>query len=75
MTRENPAKGRAPILLLHGDERFLIDEKARATLEAWKSELVSDFGFDRLEGQGLNPARLQDSVLQAPFLDHIEWSR
>jgi len=69
VTRENPAKGRAPILLLHGEERFLIDEKARTTLEAWRSELVSDFGFDRLEGQGLNPARLQDSVLQAPFLD------
>jgi DNA polymerase-3 subunit delta len=64
----NP-KNRAPILLLHGEERFLIEEKARTTLEAWRSELVSDFGFDRLEGQGLNAARLQDSVLQAPFLD------
>ncbi len=62
-------KQRAAILLLHGEERFLVDEKARTTLEAWRSELVSDFGFDRLEGQGLNAARLQDSVLQAPFLD------
>jgi len=60
---------RATILLLHGEERFLVEEKARTTLAAWQSELVSDFGFDRLEGQGLNPARLQDSVLQAPFLD------
>ena len=60
---------RATILLLHGEERFLVEEKARTTLEAWRSELVSDFGFDRLEGQGLNPARLQDSVLQVPFLD------
>jgi DNA polymerase III subunit delta len=60
---------RATILLLHGEERFLVEEKASATLEAWRSELVSDFGFDRLEGQGLNAARLQDSVLQAPFLD------
>src|SRR5437899_8191008 len=41
------------ILLLHGEERFLVEEKARATLETWRSELVSDFGFDRLEGQGL----------------------
>jgi DNA polymerase-3 subunit delta len=63
------ASSRATILLLHGEERFLVEEKARATLEAWRSELVSDFGFDRLEGQGLNVARLQDSVLQAPFLD------
>jgi len=60
---------RGTILLLHGEERFLVEEKARTTLEAWRSELVSDFGFDRLEGQGLNAGRLQDSVLQAPFLD------
>ena len=59
----------ATILLLHGEERFLVEEKALTTLEAWRAELVSDFGFDRLEGQGLNAARLQDSVLQAPFLD------
>ena len=57
------------MLLLHGDERFLVDETARATLEAWKADLVSDFGFETLEGTGLNPARLQDSILQMPFLD------
>ena len=57
------------ILLYHGEERFLIDEAARATLDSWKPELVSDFGFDTLEGTGLTPARLQDSILQAPFLD------
>src|SRR6202140_3756492 len=57
------------VLLLHGDESFLIDEAARATLEAWKPELVSDFGFDTLEGTGLTTARLQDSILQLPFLD------
>src|SRR6202140_2515795 len=57
------------VLLLHGDERFLIDEAARATLEAWKPELVSDFGFDTLEGTGLTSARLQDCTLQLPFLD------
>jgi DNA polymerase-3 subunit delta len=56
-------------LLLHGEERFLIDEIARATLERWKAELVSDFGFETLEGTGLSAARLQDSLLQAPFLD------
>ena len=57
------------VLLYHGEERFLIDEAARATLDGWKPELVSDFGFDTLEGTGLTPARLQDSILQAPFLD------
>lgn len=64
----NP-KHKADALLLHGDERFLIEEKAAAILDGWRSELVSDFGFERLEGQGLNAARLKDSVLQAPFLD------
>ena len=59
----------ATALLLHGDERFLVDEKARATLEEWGKELVSDFGLDTLEGAGLAAARLQDAVLQAPFLD------
>jgi DNA polymerase-3 subunit delta len=57
------------ILLLHGEERFLVEEKARAVIELWRKELVSDFGQDMLEGQGLTSARLQDSILQAPFLD------
>jgi len=55
--------------LLHGEERFLVDERARATLDEWRKELVSDFGEDTLEGQGLTPSRLQDAILQAPFLD------
>ena len=55
--------------MLHGDERFLVDEIARTTLEAWKADLVSDFGYETLEGTGLNAARLQDSILQMPFLD------
>ena len=57
------------VLLLHGEERFLIVEAANSTLDRWKSELVSDFGFETLEGTGLTTARLQDSILQAPFLD------
>ena len=56
-------------LLLHGEERFLVDERAHATLDAWRQDLVSDFGLETLEGAGLAPARLQDAVLQAPFLD------
>src|SRR6202162_3210512 len=57
------------VVLLHGDERFLIVEAARATIEAWKQDLVSASGFETLEGTGLTPSRLQDSILQAPFLD------
>ncbi len=57
------------LLLLHGDERFLVDEKARLTLADWTQGLVSDFGFEAIEGSGLQAARLQDAILQAPFLD------
>jgi DNA polymerase III subunit delta len=60
---------RRAVLLLHGEERFLVDERARATLDDWRTQLVSDFGQDTLEGQGLTPSRLQDAILQAPFLD------
>lgn len=59
----------ATTTLLHGDERFLVEEKARAILDAWRAELVSDFGLELLEGSGLAAARLEDAVLQAPFLD------
>jgi DNA polymerase III subunit delta len=57
------------VLLLHGEERFLVVEAANAMLERWKPELISDFGFETLEGTNLTSARLQDSILQAPFLD------
>ena len=62
-------KGTATALLLHGEERFLVDERARQTVQQWSSDLVSDFGLETLEGTGLTAARLQDAVLQAPFLD------
>ena len=65
------ATGRAgaTALLLHGEERFLVEEKARATIDEWRTELVSDFGLETLEGTGLSAPRLQDAILQAPFLD------
>src|SRR5260370_42397545 len=65
------ARNRQPstIALLHGEERFLVDESARAILDGWRAELVSAFGFETLDGAGLAPARVQDAVLQAPFLD------
>jgi DNA polymerase-3 subunit delta len=59
----------ATALLLHGEERFLVEERARTTVDEWRAALVSDFGLEVLEGTGLAPARLQDSILQAPFLD------
>src|SRR3954451_4643042 len=62
-------RGAATALLLHGEERFLVDEKARQMVGEWSAELVSDFGLDTMEGTGLAPARLQDAVLQSPFLD------
>jgi DNA polymerase-3 subunit delta len=67
MPKAKPAK--RAVLLLHGEERFLVDERARAVLDEWRKELVSDFGQDTLEGHGLTPSRLQDAILQAPFLD------
>lgn len=63
------AKATAMALLLHGDERFLVDERARVTIDDWRRDLVSDFGLETLDGTGLTPARLQDAVLQVPFLD------
>lgn len=47
----------------------MVDERARQVIDAWKQGLVSDFGLDVLEGQGLLQGRLHDAVLQAPFLD------
>ena len=69
MARATAAKAEATALLLHGEERFLVDERARSTVEAWRRDMVSDFGLETMEGTGLQPARLQDAVLQAPFLD------
>lgn len=69
MPKTAPRSSAPTTLLLHGEERFLVDERARQVVENWKQDLVSDFGLDVLEGQGLTPARLQDAVLQAPFLD------
>ncbi len=63
------SRGTVTALLFHGEERFLVDERARATLADWCKDLVSDFGLETIEGTGLSPARLQDAVLQAPFLD------
>lgn len=69
MPRVTRSPSAPTVLLLHGEERFLVDERARTVLEAWTQDLVSDFGMEVLDGQGLTAPRLQDAVLQAPFLD------
>src|SRR5207237_394048 len=58
-----------PILLLHGEESFLVDDEARRTVAEWRKELVSEFGFEALDPSSLNAAKLRDAVLQVPFLD------
>src|SRR5207249_4010212 len=57
------------LLLPAGGRSRLSPELERIALDAWRQELVSDFGLETLDGAGLAPARLQDAVLQAPFLD------
>jgi len=58
-----------PIILLHGEESFLVDDEARRTISAWRRELVSEFGYEALDPSGLTVGKLRDAVLQMPFLD------
>jgi DNA polymerase III delta subunit len=57
------------VLLLHGEESFLVEEEAKRMLDAWRAELVSDFGFEALDPGALNAGKLRDAVRQLPFLD------
>ena len=57
------------MLLLHGEESFLVNDEARRTLDEWREALVSDFGFEALDPGAVTAERLRDAVLQAPFLD------
>jgi DNA polymerase III subunit delta len=57
------------VLLLHGEEPFLAEEEAKRVLDAWRAELVSDFGYEALDPGTLNASKLRDSVRQLPFLD------
>src|SRR5260221_666106 len=61
----SPRAGGDPrVLLLHGEESFLVEEEAKRVLDAWKAELVSDFGFEALDPGGLNATKLRDAVRQ-----------
>jgi DNA polymerase III delta subunit len=64
-----PAASPVHVLLLHGEESFLVNEEARRTLAEWRKALVSDFGFEALDPGGLTGERLRDAILQGPFLD------
>lgn len=57
------------LLLLYGEESFLVEEEARRVLVGWRADLVSDFGYEVLDPSGLNATRLRDAVRQLPFLD------
>src|ERR1700736_5411145 len=59
----------ARVLLLHGEESFLVEEEARRVLDGWRAGLVSDFGFEALDPGALTAAKLRDAVRQLPFLD------
>ena len=64
-----PPRATPRVLLLHGEEAFLIAEEARRILAGWTEPLISDFGYEALDPGGLTAERLRDAVLQAPFLD------
>ena len=57
------------MLLLHGEESFLVNDEARRALDEWRAALVSDFGSEALDPGAVTMERLRDAVLQAPFLD------
>ena len=59
----------ASILLLHGEEDFLIGERFREVLSGWRRELVTDFGLEELDSLQVDTARLAAAVAQGPFLD------
>jgi DNA polymerase-3 subunit delta len=58
-----------PVLLLHGEEAYLVEGEAKRVLAEWRRELVSEFGFEALDPSGLTAARLRDAIVQLPFLD------
>ncbi|HEV7467311.1 MAG TPA: DNA polymerase III subunit delta [Candidatus Dormibacteraeota bacterium] len=58
----------AELLLIHGEERFLVDREARAWLAAARAASASDFSVEVLDA----PTRLDGlrrSLIEVPFLD------
>ncbi|HEY2704620.1 MAG TPA: DNA polymerase III subunit delta [Candidatus Dormibacteraeota bacterium] len=58
----------AELLLVHGEERFLVDREARAWLAAARAASASDFSVEVIDA----PSRLDGlrrSLIEVPFLD------
>jgi DNA polymerase-3 subunit delta len=58
----------AELLLIHGEERFLVDREARAWLAAARAQSASELSIEVLEA----PSRLDGlrrSLIEVPFLD------
>jgi DNA polymerase-3 subunit delta len=58
----------AELILIHGDERFLVDREARAWLAAARAVTASEFSIEVLDA----PAKLDGlrrSLIEVPFLD------
>src|SRR5262249_48102821 len=58
-----------PVLLLHGEESFIVEEEARRTGARWRAELISEFGYEALDPSTLTAVKLREAILQVPFLD------
>lgn len=61
-----------PLLLVHGEERHLVDAWARAWLEAARAQCNSDLNVEVIDA----PAKLDQvrrSLLEMPFLDPIRY--
>ncbi len=67
--RAVPPRPSSSVVLLYGEESFLIADECRRLLKEWTAGLVSDFGLDRLDASSLTMEHLREAVLQAPFLD------
>ena len=61
-----------PLLLVHGEERHLVDTEARAWLEAARAQCSSDLNVEVIDA----PAKLdvvRRSLIEMPFLDPVRW--
>ena len=65
-----PAATAAPLLLIHGEERYLVDAEARAWLETARAQSNSDLNVEVFDA----PAKLDQirrSLMEMPFLDPL----
>ena len=62
------SKGRH-LALIHGDDAFLVEQAAQSLIQGWRSALVSEFGYERLDWLRLDSEALAQALGQEPFLD------